>query len=212
MQYLEQANRALSSSVRNTGGGWQMTATTGQPPAKWGVHGLAELATTVKTKPTVSTVQLLLCISSTVWPNYQCVVLHALRTRSITVLLPYSICLHCIYVMPTQRYALCVGGGLVSRFISGRSTACKCVSDCSFFFFLAPVSRRPLFRQRCCFFLPFFCSMGTLCELFLSACRFRTCTFLTNCLYCQLFVVLLYFVSILHSGPLLLRSCYLCVR
>lgn len=56
MQYLEQANRALSSSVRNTGGGWQMTATTGQPPAKWGVHGLAELATTVKTKPTVSTV------------------------------------------------------------------------------------------------------------------------------------------------------------
>ena len=27
MQYLEQANRALSSSVRNTGGGWQMTAT-----------------------------------------------------------------------------------------------------------------------------------------------------------------------------------------
>ena len=31
MQYLELTNRALSSSVRNTGGGWHMTATTGQP-------------------------------------------------------------------------------------------------------------------------------------------------------------------------------------
>ena len=73
MQYLELTNRALSSSVRNTGGGWQMTATTGQPPAKWGVHGLAELATTVKTKPTVSTAKIIQCISSTVWVNYSTV-------------------------------------------------------------------------------------------------------------------------------------------